>query len=128
MKKRRLLSAFLAASLLCTMAPPATVLAAEMEESIANRATPDEDMGISGGKIGEDYIYENGVVTILKSTPLTFYGNGVNQAVKGKIVVSSNVNADITIQSLSLYSPEGAAIEVEDNATAKVKYSTAVTV
>lgn len=124
MKKRRLLSALLAASLLCTMAPPATVLAAEMEESIANRATPDEDMGISGGKIGEDYIYENSVVTILKSTPLTFYGNGVNQAVKGKIVVSSNVNADITIQSLRLYSPEGAAIEVEDNATAKVKYST----
>lgn len=124
MKKRRLLSALLAASLLCTMSTPATVLAAEMEESIANRATPDEDMGISGGKIGEDYIYENGVVTILKSTPLTFYGNGVNQAVKGKIVVSSNVNADITIQSLRLYSPEGAAIEVEDNATAKVKYST----
>ena len=96
MKKRRLLSAFLAASLFCTMAPPVTVLAAE-----TNTETVDEqnsarlnELVIEGGAPG-DYTIEDNIVTILKDTSLTF----VNIDSRHRVKVQDGITVDIHIKS-----------------------------
>lgn len=93
MKKRRLLSAFLAASLLCTMAPPATVLATETNtEAVDEQASTRS--GISGGSAGDDYRVEGDTVTILTSTPITFLGRDSRY----NVIVPENVTANIILE------------------------------
>lgn len=93
MKKRRLLSAFLAASLLCTMAPPATVLAAETNtEAVDEQASTRS--GISGGSAGDDYRIEGDTVTILTSTPITFSG----REIRYNVIVPESVTANVTLE------------------------------
>lgn|GEM_PF-5973371 len=93
MKKRRLLSALFAASLLCTMAPPATVLAAETNtEAVDEQASTRS--GISGGSAGDDYRVEGDTVTILTSTPITFLGRDSRY----NVIVPENVTANIILE------------------------------
>lgn len=97
MKKRRLLSALLAASLLCTMAPPATVLATETNtETVDGQASARSDgLEIENGQEGTDYRLDGNVVTVLRDTSLTFGHIDSRHRVK----VPENITADIRIES-----------------------------
>lgn len=97
MKKRRLLSAFLAASLLCTMAPPATVLATETNaQAVDEQASARSDgLEIENGQEGTDYRLDGNVVTVLKDTSLTF--GHIDS--RHRVNVPENITADIHIES-----------------------------
>lgn len=117
MKKRRLLSALLAASLLCTMAPPATVLAAE-----ANTETVDEQNSISrgaltvtGGQEGTDYEWQDNTLVIKTNTALTI-SDGFGATVNLKI--GDSVSAQITMDSVDLQH-----IDIPDNASLTIDSS-----
>lgn len=98
MKKRRLLSALLAASLLCTMAPPATVLAAE-----ANTETVDEQnstsrgaLTVTGGQEGTDYEWDNGVLVIKSEKTMTLSDRGDRYPIR----VVPGINATLNLEEV----------------------------
>lgn len=111
MKKRKLLSAVLAASLLASTVP-ATAWASEPNtEPVATEqasARSSEDWVIDGGQAGTDYTIEDDVVTIRTSTHLTFGGENQQYNVKVPEGVTANVtlaatetdSADISIREL----------------------------
>ncbi|MEE0434699.1 MAG: hypothetical protein UDB11_04740 [Peptococcaceae bacterium] len=119
MKKQKVLSALLAMTMFCTMAPPAAALAEETNTEAVEDYSSDHSLEVMGGKLGKDYTIENGVITVKTSTPLTIYGAGEN--VRGKIVISENVEANIALEALRLFSQDGAALEISKNSTANVK-------
>lgn len=121
MKKRKLLSVLLIASLLCIMMPPASAIAADMNtEAVDNlvSAKSNRTLTIKGGVLGQDYTYDNETIVIKTSTPIVIDGQGVN--IEGKIVVSENIEANITLQSIRLLSNEGPALEISKNAKVNV--------
>lgn len=111
MKKRRLLSALLASSLLCTMAPPATVLAAETNtETVGEQAgTRSGNLVIEGGAPGVDYKIEGNTITVLRNATLTF----LKTDSRYEIVVLENVTANVTFE-------EGAEFNIQKLGTGSV--------
>lgn len=92
-------------------------------ESVGNVFT------ISGGSIDDgDYSYDanSNTLTILKSTPITIQSVN-NQFVNAKIFIKSGVDANITLDSLSIKPTDGAAISMGDssaNVTITIKDGT----
>ena len=114
MKKRRLLSAFLAASLLCTMAPPATVLATETNtETVDEQASArSRELVIKGGQEGVDYKIEDNAITILSSTVLTLSGY-----TDCSIVVETGTTANLFLNGFSAYYGDVPDLKVEENSS-----------
>lgn len=111
MKKRKLLSALLAASLLCSTTPAVAWAEDANTEPVANEqaSARSGEMTIEGGTEGVDYKVEDGVVTILTDKSLTFPGQNYQYNIKVPEGVTANItlrsdsaeSADITIQELS---------------------------
>ncbi len=105
-----------------------------------------EYMVVTGGKSGTDYSYQNNVLTILTDTPMTIrakedydnnlgWGAGFDSTYYGddRIVIAKDVNANLTIQDLTIqkgidedgeyvtYSTNGGpAIQIEDDSNGDV--------
>lgn len=114
MKKRRLLSALLSASLLCTMAPPATVLAAE-----TNAQAVDEQNSVRNGELvieggtSDDYEWQGNTLVIKTHTPLTISGGASTDNLK----IGEGVSAQLVLDNVRLHNieiPESASLTVID--------------
>lgn len=115
MKKRKLLSAILAASLLCTMAPPVTALAAEMNtEQVDEQASARSgELVIEGGQEGVDYEWQDNTLVIKKNTLLTISGGMDTENLK----IGENVGARLILDNVRLNDieiPDGASLTVDN--------------
>ena len=95
MKKRkngkRLLAWILCLCLVGTLCP-VTVRAGELEST--------GKFNVSGGEYGTDYDYANGVLTIKTGTKMTI---STSSETNERILIESNVNADLIFNGVSLY-------------------------
>lgn len=57
---------------------------------------------ITGGTEGTDYTYENGVVTIETSTPLTIANKDIDTATTDRIIVPKGVSVDVTFAGVNI--------------------------
>lgn len=115
MKKRKLLSAILAASLLCTMAPSVTALAAEMNtEQVDEQASARSgELVIEGGQEGVDYEWQDNTLVIKKNTLLTISGGMDTENLK----IGENVGARLILDNVRLNDieiPDGASLTVDN--------------
>lgn len=120
MKKRRLLSALLAASLLCTMAPPATVLAAETNTETVdeqNSARSGDQLTVTGGVAGTDYKWQDNTLIIQGSGELTLSGNPSDYG--QMIQIASNVNANLKLKGATIEDAD--SLIIYDGAIAKIE-------
>ena len=77
------------------------------------------DFTVTGGIIGTDYAYTDGVLTVLTSTPLTISGTSIYEC----IVVNSGITANITLSGVSIDSfdiNDACAFDIEAGATANI--------
>ena len=77
------------------------------------------DFTVTGGIIGTDYAYTDGVLTVLTSTPLTISGTSIYEC----IVVNSGITANITLSGVSIDSfdiNDACAFDIEAGTTANI--------
>lgn len=120
MKKRRLLSALLAASLLCTMSTPATVLAAETNTEAVDEqssARSGDQLTVTGGVAGTDYKWQDNTLIIQGSGELTLSGNPSDYG--QMIQIASNVNANLKLKGATIEDAD--SLIIYDGAIAKIE-------
>lgn len=125
MKKRKLLSALLAASLLCTMAPPATVLAAE-----TNTETVDEQnstsrgyLTVTGGEENVDYVWQDDNSLFIK-TDKTLMISGNTTWLNQRIWIKDNITANLKFVDLTIEDADLLGIGENTTATIECENST----
>ena len=80
---------------------------------------------VTGGALGTDYTYEDGVLTILSSTPITIANKDPETPTKDRIVVKKDVSANITLAGVNI-KVAGAGVEnvcafkIEDDSYGKI--------
>lgn len=73
---------------------------------------------ITGGTSGQDYSYSNGVLTILSGTELTISNTNSSTATTDRIVIGSDVNANLTLSGVTITAPvQTSAIDVPSGAS-----------
>lgn len=90
---------------------------------IAETSTVCGGFTVTGGTLGTDYTFENGVLTILKDTAITIQNTNPNVATTDRIEVASGVSANITLAGVNIdvSSKYGnAALKIADNSTGNV--------
>lgn len=67
-------------------------------------ATADEvgDFTVTGGTEGEDYSYAGGVLTIKTGTPLTIKNTDSSKSTTDRIVIGSDVTANLTFAGVNI--------------------------
>ncbi len=79
------------------------------------------DFLVSGGTEGVDYSYEDGTLTILTATQLTIKNADVNAATTDKILVASDVAADVILAGVNIdVSASGCAFNADSGKTVTV--------
>ncbi len=73
---------------------------------------------IEGGTANTDYTYENGVLTIKSSTPMTIKNSDPNTPTSDRIEINSEAN--LTLAGVNIEATDGAAIKIADDATFNV--------
>lgn len=71
-----------------------------------------EDLTVTGGTLGTDYSYADGVLTVLTGTALTVSSDGT--ATSDRIDIADGVEANVTIENLSIDTTGGNAIRLGD--------------
>lgn len=77
------------------------------------------DLTVTGGEINKDYTYENKLITVLTSAPITVSGTTKTD----KIKVADGVSANITLSGVDIDVSQDSfscAFMIEDNSTGKV--------
>ena len=76
------------------------------------------NFNIDGGAQGTDYSYSGGVLTILTGTALTISNTNSSTATNDRIVISSGVNANLTLNGVNINAPvQTSAIDVSSGAS-----------
>ncbi len=81
------------------------------------------DFVVTGGVLGTDYTYKNGVLTVLTDTEITIKNKDTSMATTNTIVVASGVNADITLNGVNIDvsgTENACAFKIADNSTGNV--------
>ncbi len=80
---------------------------------------------VTGGALGTDYTYEDGVLTVLSSTPITIANKDPETPTKDRIVVKKDVSANITLAGVNI-KVAGAGVEnvcafkIEDDSNGQI--------
>ncbi len=80
---------------------------------------------VTGGALGTDYTYEDGVLTILSSTPITIANKDPETPTKDRIVVKKDVSANIFLAGVNIkvagYKIENlCAFKIEDDSNGQI--------
>lgn len=70
--------------------------------SMTNALASVGDFNIDGGAQGTDYSYSAGVLTILTDTPLIISNTNSSTATSDRIVIGSDVNANLTLNGVNI--------------------------
>ena len=86
--------------------------------SMTNALASVGDFNIDGGAQGTDYSYSAGVLTILTDTPLIISNTNSSTATSDRIVIGSDVNANLTLNGVNITAPaQTSAIDVPSGAS-----------
>ena len=83
-----------------------------LEPSASEPSVPEDpgvtagDFTVTGGALDTDFSYADGVLTILTDTALTIKNTDPSTATTDHIVVSANVNANITLAGVNINAPD----------------------
>lgn len=104
MKKRKLLSSLLAASLLCTTFTPAA-LAEDTNTQPAETqqaSTRSGELTVTGGEEGVDYEWQDNVLYVKSSTALDLTQDNSERNVEVQVIVRKGINSNLNIHDCKL--------------------------
>ncbi len=81
------------------------------------------DFTVSGGTLGTDYNFENGVLTVLTDTALTIKNTTPGTATTNRIEIDKDVSANVTLAGVNIDASGqigAAAFKIKDNSTGNV--------